>query len=304
SHNLYINHVQKLIFQHNYTHDCTVGHVLKSRAFESYILYNRFDSPGGYDPSREIDLPNGGQVVLIGNVIRKTVNDQNSNMIGYGLEGLSNPGSQEVYMINNTLINEKSNGSFIQCQSGTSLFKAYNNIVAGGGVFISGTIPNTLDTASNLRNTSIDQIGFINPSMQNYHLMNSSEAVNAGVVPGTYGAFNLTPSFEYVDDALSKDRVNHYPLDIGAFETESTTVVHNSVKEDFSRMIILASGIHFKSIGDRTGFLLSDLQGNILIKGLVSEKEVIDLNCISTGIYIATIYDEKGVTHTRKIFKY
>ena len=303
SHNLYINHVQKFIFQHNYTHDCTVGHLLKSRAYETYILYNRFDSPGGYDPSREIDLPNGGQVVILGNIIRQTVNDQNSNIIGYGLEGLSNPAPQEVYLINNTLINEKSNGSFLQCQSGTTLLKAYNNIVAGGGSFIGGTVPSTLDTASNIRNTNISNIGFIDPSVQNYHLMNTSGAVNNGVVPGLYGTFNLTPSFEYVDDAGTKDRVNHYPIDIGAFETEATTAVPFGIKDDTSKIIVIETKIHFIGIENGTSFILSDLQGKMLIKSFVSESDVLNISTLNTGLYNCVLYNKAGILNNVKVFK-
>lgn len=304
SHNLYINHIQKLIFRHNYTHDCTVGHLLKSRAYETYILYNRFDSPGGYDPSREIDLPNGGQVVIIGNIIRQTVNDQNSNMIGYGLEGLTNPSPQEVYMINNTLINEKSNGTYLQCQSGTSLLKAYNNIVAGGGSFIGGTMPSSLDTSANFRYSNITQVGFVDPSVQNYHLLNSSNAVNNGVIPGLYGNFNLTPSFEYVYDVATKDRVNHYPLDIGAFETEATTDVNNNTKEKPKRIYLLENKIYFKDIEDGTGFILYDMQGHILIKTTVTVQSNIDITTLSTGLYCFSLYNDKGISLTEKILKY
>lgn len=41
SHNLYINHVRSLTFRYNYSHDAVVGHLLKSRAHNNYILFNR-----------------------------------------------------------------------------------------------------------------------------------------------------------------------------------------------------------------------------------------------------------------------
>ena len=40
SHNLYINHVNSLTFQYNYSHHAHIGHELKSRAYNNYILYN------------------------------------------------------------------------------------------------------------------------------------------------------------------------------------------------------------------------------------------------------------------------
>ncbi|MCC6723031.1 MAG: right-handed parallel beta-helix repeat-containing protein, partial [Saprospiraceae bacterium] len=41
THNVYIGHVDKLIFRYNYSHHAIVGHNLKSRAKENHILYNR-----------------------------------------------------------------------------------------------------------------------------------------------------------------------------------------------------------------------------------------------------------------------
>ncbi|MEI7802656.1 MAG: right-handed parallel beta-helix repeat-containing protein, partial [Bacteroidota bacterium] len=91
SHNLYINHVNSLTFRYNYSHHAHIGHELKSRAYNNYILYNRLSNEATGDASREIDLPNGGLAIIIGNEIEQGPNSQNSNIIGYGLEGLTNP---------------------------------------------------------------------------------------------------------------------------------------------------------------------------------------------------------------------
>jgi len=39
SHNLYINHIAKLTFRYNWSHRSVIGHLLKSRAAENYVLY-------------------------------------------------------------------------------------------------------------------------------------------------------------------------------------------------------------------------------------------------------------------------
>ena len=58
------------------------------------------------ESSRLIDLPNGGFSIVMGNLLMQGNNAQNNNLVGYGLEGLSNTLS-EFYFINNTLVNKR-----------------------------------------------------------------------------------------------------------------------------------------------------------------------------------------------------
>ena len=219
SHNLYINHVDTLIFQYNYTHHCKVGHEIKSRANVNFILYNRISDEDTATASRSIDLPNGGPAYIIGNVIEQGAFSQNSNIIGYGMEGLSNPSPQEIFAINNTIVNNKSNGSFFQFGSGTSLFKAYNNIIAGPGNFVSGNYPTTTDTMSNLISTNISSFNFVNVSILDCHLLNNTTlANNAGTNPGSGNGTNLNPVMEYQHPDSAVARCVSGLLDIGAYE--------------------------------------------------------------------------------------
>src|SRR5579872_6597240 len=41
THNVYITHIGTLIFRYNYSHNANVGHLLKSRAANNFITYNR-----------------------------------------------------------------------------------------------------------------------------------------------------------------------------------------------------------------------------------------------------------------------
>src|SRR5689334_2318055 len=41
SHNMYIGHEGKFTLRYSYSHDSKIGHLVKSRAAENYILYNR-----------------------------------------------------------------------------------------------------------------------------------------------------------------------------------------------------------------------------------------------------------------------
>ncbi len=219
THNLYINHVDTLIFRYNYSHHAMVGHELKSRANVNYILYNRLSDETNGTASRNIDLPNGGTSYIIGNIIEQGPQTQNSNLIGYGLEGFTNTSANEVYAINNTIINNRNGGSFFSFQAGTVLFKAFNNIIAGQGNFITGTVPSNLDTANNSIITTLSSFGFANSSNYDYHLTSSSKTcINNGKYPGTASSFKLNPTSEYLHSNKTMARCVSGILDIGAYE--------------------------------------------------------------------------------------
>lgn len=221
SHNVYIGHVDSLIFRFNYSHHADVGHELKSRAWVNVIEYNRFSNESDGTASREIDLPNGGQAYLIGNVVQQGPLSENSNLVGFGMEGLSNPGPHELYAVNNTLVNEKTLGSFFQMPA-EAYFKAWNNIVAGGGNFMSAW-PTSVDTLANVRSTSIAAVGFLNAAGYDYHIDDSSPAHQAGYPAGLANSgYPLVALWEYAHPTDGLLRCQHATLDAGAFETCST----------------------------------------------------------------------------------
>ncbi len=97
-HNIYINHIDTFIFRYNYSHEAIAeGHELKSRANHTFILYNRIENKQSVD-SRNIDVPNGGVLVVIGNIMEQGNNSSNSNILGYGMEGLTNTSKHSVYI--------------------------------------------------------------------------------------------------------------------------------------------------------------------------------------------------------------
>jgi hypothetical protein len=83
SHNLYIGNIAKFIFRPNYSHGAVVGHLLKSPAAENDIYYNRLSDESIGTASYEIDLPNGGKSVIIGNLIEKGPQAQHSALVSY-----------------------------------------------------------------------------------------------------------------------------------------------------------------------------------------------------------------------------
>ena len=215
SHNLYINHVRSLTFRYNYSHDAVVGHLLKSRAHNNYILFNRLSEEKG-DGSYEIDLPNGGYSVVKGNIIQQGVSSQNSAIISYGKEGLSNPTLHELYLSHNTKKKKKANGTFVQMQDGTALFFSLNNIYAGGGNTASGKPVQSTENGS-IRNTSIDFFKFIDKTTLDYRLSVGSPCLNKGSLE-LLRYPQLAPDQQYLHLALTADRRMEFLPDVGALE--------------------------------------------------------------------------------------
>ncbi len=224
SHNIYVNHIGHFIFRHNWSHDSKIGHLVKSRAHINEILYNRLESAPGSGVSYEIDLPNGGLSRIIGNIIYQPTDGQNSGLIAYGMEGLSNPGPHELYSINNTMVNAKTVGRFFTLNSGTAKCKAWNNFLVGGGSVFNGPVMQ-MDTSNNLVLADIDAAGFINPSALDFGLASSSPSIDSGTNPGQGGNWDLIPEWEYKHPADRVIRETYGALDVGALEAVSTSAV-------------------------------------------------------------------------------
>lgn len=299
SHNIYVNHIDTFVFRYNYSHDAHVGHEVKSRAYNNYILYNRISSEKGTD-SRNIDLPNGGKVFLIGNIIVQGANSQNSNIIGYGLEGLTNPVIHEVYAINNTIVNDRVSGSFFSFQSGTAFFKAYNNIIAGNGVFILGTQPTQIDTASNVINSNISAFNFSNPQDFDYTFKIKSLLVfDKGISPGKAGNFLLTPSKIYVHPMMESDRCIFQNIDIGAFESCVFLGISN-IKSDIK---IFPNPVSDKVLIENfeyNSFRIYDSNGKLVKEG--NSEGFIDVSGLYSGLYFVSLSAGKN-TYFSKFIK-
>ncbi len=211
SHNLYVNHVKQFVFRGNYSARSKRGHLLKSRATENHILYNRMTQETAIG-SYEIEISNGGRTYIIGNVIQQGAASENNGMIGYRLEGghEMNP-SQELYVINNTFVTQGQQARFINTRS-TFPAVLRNNIFTGGGTEIN----NENATKSN---NFTGNPGYVNEESLNFTLRPGSPAVNAGADPGaTTGGFTLKPTRQYQHPACADMRPIDSVIDIGAFE--------------------------------------------------------------------------------------
>jgi hypothetical protein len=209
SHNIYIGQVRTFTLEFSSSEDANVGHLVKSRAQTNYILYNSLIDGPTATTSYELDLPDGGASYVIGNVIEQGPKSENSTIIAYAEEGAVNA-TQQLYLVNNTVVNDLGRGTFALVAGHPSAVRLINNIFAGGGTVLSGTGTLTTNLVSN-------NPGFVNRSAYNYQLVAGSPAINAGTAPGTVNGVNLTPVFEYAN-LSGVTRPKHGALDIGAFE--------------------------------------------------------------------------------------
>lgn len=211
SHNMYIGNVRTFTLQHCYSHRSKIGHLVKSRAQTNYILYNRITCEATGTASYEINLPNGGRSYIIGNLIEQGNNADNPTLLSYAEEGASNT-VQEIYVVNNTFVNNRTNGgTFVRVAGTPAQSRLINNIFCGPGTLLSGTATQTTNLVSNTP-------GLVNAAGYDYHLTTGSAAINAGSNPGTGGGFSLTPVYQYVHPLGREARPVNAATDIGAYE--------------------------------------------------------------------------------------
>ena len=212
THNMYIGKVRTFTLRHCHTYRAKVGHLIKSRAETNYILYNRITCEATGTTSYEINLPNGGRSYVIGNLIQQGPSAGNSTLLSYAEEGATNA-VQELYVVHNTFVNERTaGGTFVRVSGTPAQSKLINNIFAGPGTVLSGTGTQTTNLASS-------SPGLVNASGYDYRLTATSPALNAGSNPGTGGGYNLTPVYQYVHPLNREARTANGAPDLGAYES-------------------------------------------------------------------------------------
>jgi len=115
------------------------GHMIKSRARESFIGYNFIHDGNTGGGSYEIDLPVGGVATVIGNLIGQSPRGQNRVMLAYGAEGRAWE-RNVLYVAHNTFVNNMLTPAWFmrvwrdKLPEGTEVV-AINNLLVGSGVF-------------------------------------------------------------------------------------------------------------------------------------------------------------------------
>jgi hypothetical protein len=212
AHNMYFAEtVTRFTLRYSYSHRASIGHNVKSRAQENHILYNRIMDESDGTASYSIDIPQTGLTFIIGNLIQQGPNTDNSTIIAYGAENTNNL-NHELYVINNTIVNDlPQGGQFIAISGGTTA-RFVNNLFVGPG-----TVPSGAGVTST-NNLATNNPGLVDRTNFDYHLTSASPARDAGTAPGTAGTVSLTPTSQYVHPISREDRPVNGTIDIGAYE--------------------------------------------------------------------------------------
>jgi hypothetical protein len=115
------------------------GHLIKSRAREAFIGYNFIHDSVRGGASYEIELANGGQAIVIGNVIGQGADNQNPVLVAYGSEG-RHWDKNTLHIAHNTFINYGWLPAWFlrvfkdRLPDNTQVY-AVNNLIVGPGVF-------------------------------------------------------------------------------------------------------------------------------------------------------------------------
>lgn len=211
THNIYVSSATSFTMRYCYSHHAVIGHNVKSRASKNLILYNRIMDEADGTSSYDIDLPNGGVAVILGNVVQQGPQTDNSIVISYGAEGFKYA-TNELYVVHNTVVNDRQGGTFFSVDGKPTVAKFLNNLLVGSGTPFSGTVT---DTAGNVVSQSpglVDRAGF------DYRLTASSPAIDKGADPGTGAGMSLSAVSEYVHPLSARERKAIGKPDAGAYE--------------------------------------------------------------------------------------
>lgn len=221
SHNMYIGNYAVFTLAHSYSHRGKVGHLVKTRAVENRIWYNRITDENG-TASYEIDIPDAGLSYVIGNVIEQSSTTQNPALLSYAAESTGGGRDTRLFVVNNTFINNRKSGSFVNNASGTpsvirnNIFMYAGTITAQSGAQLSGNFVNA---------TQGDPM-FVDVATYDVRLKAGSPCIDTGVDPGSAGSQSLAPAWQYVHPVQRQARaIAQAAIDIGAYEFGNTGAV-------------------------------------------------------------------------------
>lgn len=233
SHLLYAGRIARLEVRGSYFHHGQVGHLLKSRARVSLIEYNRLTDENGGRASYELDFPDGGVAVLIGNLIQQSATTENERMISFGAERLYYE-RNGIFLSSNTLVDGlPARGEFLAVWSPERVsVRTFNNLLmntCSGWRCVEGRAGrgDPLVQGGPLSSGN----GVFPPESGNRHVVgaDSNPGLAAGgyrlipagghstVDPGSAEGIPLAPQAEYVHPAHTRARSGGVPTVPGAF---------------------------------------------------------------------------------------
>lgn len=191
THNLYVGAIRRLAVTGSYFHHGLHGHLLKSRAALNHILYNRLSDEIGGRASYELEFPNGGIAVVMGNLIMQSSTTENPHVIAFGAEGATWP-KQRLYLVNNTLVDQMPSGGIWLRVAPPS-----TDVVLANNLFVSTPQIAAEGHWTRLANFSADWDEFVRAARDDYRLRPDSDLRGKAQDAGEGGGLRLVPTREY-----------------------------------------------------------------------------------------------------------
>lgn len=205
THNLYIGDSKSFTLQHSYSHDARIGHQVKSRARLNRILYNRLMDGESGNSSYLLDIPDGGETLVMGNVFQQSYRAENRSMLAYGAESKT---GDSLSVINNTFYNQALDAIFVHNHS-PAVARVVNNLFGGApGIQLSGSGELTGNLAGG-------RLGMLDPAKGDFHLSDDSLAIDAAI---DLSDPELLPAWDPSKEKTRKSRPEVWRLDVGAHE--------------------------------------------------------------------------------------
>ncbi len=205
SHNIYVGTIARFTLQFSYSHHAHIGHQVKSRARENHILFNRIMDEEEGDASYQIDLPNPGEALIMGNLLQQGRHADNWTLVRV---------VQNAVIVNNTLVNDFGDGIFVEAAEGGRA-RLVNNVFVGKGRVLVGS--GALDA-----NVTQEDAGLVDRRRFDYRLRAGSPAIDVGLDAVKWAGVAFPPAFEYRHPLSGVPRKVQGKVDAGAFEFNAT----------------------------------------------------------------------------------
>lgn len=222
SHSLYVGHADHLIVRGSLFYHANVGHHIKTRARRNEILYNKILDKETGNSSYLIDFPEGGDAVLIGNVLQQGRRAENRSLVSFAAENKDHVGGR-LAVINNTFVNDRNNGLFLSIATTDASVHVQNNIFFGRARVSNRAVNEVANLVYVPSRDNKRQPIFVDRANFDFQLTPGSPAIDAGVDPVQTDYERYTPRFEHHDVATLSRRHVDDRIDQGAFEFGGNT---------------------------------------------------------------------------------
>ena len=197
-HQVYVGTIGRFTLVASYVHGGAFGHLVKSRARESFVVANRLTDEAGGRASYELEFPNGGRAYVLGNLIGQSATTENADIVSFGAEGYRWE-HNELYLVNTTLNDAlPGGGRVLRVHDGAQRVDALDNLVYG----------NRLEAPAApgrfFANYTALPRDFAQPERYDYRLRRGSRLVGRGRPPGSANGVSLRPDREYAHPRASR----------------------------------------------------------------------------------------------------